>query len=145
MRAERVLACIAVALGAVMIWKGWKLGYWVPVTGPGPGFFPLLVGVGWLILAVLVAPGSGGSAHRLTRQKFSSVLTGWGVFAGATALSPHIGMIPALFLLLLFWLRRFGQYGWLTSVVVASVTAAGVYLVFGLWLAVPLPRGPLGW
>jgi hypothetical protein len=47
------------------------------------------------------------------------------------------------FLLVLFMLRVTDPQRWAVALSLAAITAFGSYIVFAIWLSVPLPRGPL--
>jgi hypothetical protein len=48
------------------------------------------------------------------------------------------------FLLLLSLLRILGARRWTSTLSLSLLTAAGVYVLFVLWLQIPLPKGWVG-
>ena len=58
-------------------------------------------------------------------------------------LVPYIGIYVASALLIAFFMRWFGGYGWHIAVPVAAVVPILTFLMFEMWFLVPLPKGPL--
>ena len=54
-----------------------------------------------------------------------------------------LGYPLCTFLLVLFMLRVTDPQRWAVALSLAAMTAFGSYVVFAIWLSVPLPRGPL--
>jgi hypothetical protein len=110
---------------------------------PGPGFYPLLVGVffcataaGFLVETIrrrtVVAPVAGDARTR--------VLVTAAALVGFVLLLPWIGYPAATFLFVAGMLRALGA-SWLLSLATAVAAAAGSYYLFASILSVPLPRG----
>lgn len=118
----------------------------------GSGLFPLILGLllmalsAVLLITVLTrrkpvrhnrqAPEGG----RSTRQ----VLLFMGAIVLATLLLRHLGYPLVSFLLLLALLRILGVTRWAYNVTLSFFTAAGTYVLFVLWLQIPLPKGWIG-
>jgi hypothetical protein len=127
------------------------------LAAPGPGVFPLAVGVLLLGLAI----GQGGAALRRGRDPGSPapgvprpeptdersgsgrVLALTGVLVAYAAATGLIGFLTASFALVLASSRLLGAHDWLRPALLAGGVTAAAYVIFVLWLAVPLPRGPL--
>ena len=65
------------------------------------------------------------------------------VLAAYTFLLDFLGYLICTFLLVLFMLRATDPQRWTVALSMALLTAVGSYVVFAIWLSVPLPRGPL--
>ena len=65
------------------------------------------------------------------------------VLVAYTFLLDPLGYLLCTFLLVLFMLRAIDPQRWTVALGMAAVTAVGSYVVFAVWLTVPLPRGPL--
>lgn len=108
---------------------------------PGPGTWPMLVGV----VTALLAVGLLLMARRThDGERFASaswlVLIGLASMVVFVVLLPVIGFeIPAA-LLCLVWLRFLGREGWRLSVVVSLGLVAAFYVVFVGALSVPIPH-----
>lgn len=118
------------------------------VRNPGPGFFPwwtsLVLGFLALLLlgqSLLVRP-----APRLNeaRGRFAKVAGVLAVLAVYSLVLDAIGYPLATFFLVLFMLRVTEPHRWPLALGMALLAAGGSYLVFAVWLSVPLPAGPFG-
>jgi len=65
------------------------------------------------------------------------------VLTAYTFLLDPLGYPLCTFLLVLFMLRATEPQRWTVALGMAALTAVGSYVVFAIWLGVPLPRGPL--
>lgn len=123
------------------------------LRAPGSGFFPLALG---LMLVALAAgellrlrlakpkpapaapappPAEEGTARRVVLFMV--------VVAVSTALLQLIGYVGSSFLLMLGLLRVLGLR-WGASTLIAALSAAACYVLFVLWLRIPMPAGPFG-
>jgi putative tricarboxylic transport membrane protein len=110
---------------------------------PGPGVFPLAVGVALLAVAAWMFVGRGrdaapaaaedGSPRRRTPLVLSAVLV---LYA---ALLPAVGFAPASFALVVVTARLMGLPGWWRPLALGAGVMAATRLVFVTWLGVPLP------
>ncbi|MHB8771871.1 MAG: tripartite tricarboxylate transporter TctB family protein [Syntrophales bacterium] len=127
---------------------------------PGPGLFPMIVGVflvatalGCLIQEILSRKkrGEGPSAspppdrasaappQRNVQKTFHlmALMVGY-----ALALKP-LGFLICIFAFLIVAIRIFGYRRWVPALAMAAVIAGISYVTFVLWLKVPLPPGIL--
>jgi putative tricarboxylic transport membrane protein len=65
------------------------------------------------------------------------------ILAAYTFLLEPLGYPLSTFLLVLFMLRAIDTQQWAVALGMAAVMAVGSYIVFAVWLGVPLPCGPL--
>jgi putative tricarboxylic transport membrane protein len=110
---------------------------------PGPGIFPLAVGVallavaGWILVARGRDPSSTaadmGSPRRRTPLVLSAVLV---LYA---ALLPAMGFVLASFALVVVAARLMGLAGWWQPLALGAGVVAATRVVFVSWLGVPLP------
>jgi hypothetical protein len=145
--ADLVGAVSVVALGAAVVVASRQLPYYAEY-GPGPGFLPF-----WLGLA-LVACGLGLVADLLVRgprHEGRFVQPGsWraavvlGSLVGTILLVPYLGLTLGLGVLSAFLMRVLGRHSWFGCVLVGVLVVAGTRWIFGVWLKLPLPEGPLG-
>jgi putative tricarboxylic transport membrane protein len=116
------------------------------VHSPGPGFFPWWTSVIIAALAVifLVQTLSARAAAEIKAggriAKVAVLLT---ILALYTFTLETLGYPLCTFLLVLFMLRVTDPQRWPVAVGMAALTAVGSYVIFAVWLSVPLPRGPL--
>ena len=119
------------------------------VTVPGPGFFPLVLAVGFtlacltLLVAALRAPAaeSGGAGEGGIRWKVLATLGVMLVYA--FALEP-LGFVVATCGLLCFFFRALEGMRWAVAVAASALTSVVTYVIFKVWLYVRLPPGPWG-
>lgn len=118
------------------------------VAKPGPGFFPVGVGVflcvaaGALVLTRgrgLAAGGGLGSLPADSRARVGVTMLG---LVGFCLLLPWVGYPICAFLFVVLLLRRLGGGSWPGVVITAALSAALSHYLFGVLLGVPLPRGP---
>ena len=145
-RWERWTAAFLIFLGIGAAALAFRMGFG-GLRHPGPGFFPF-----WLsaILAFLsfiyLLPnlGSHGSAGSLwqkgawVRPSLAAI-----VMFGYTALMGELGFFSSTFLLFLSWLTFIEREKWKTIGLVSLLGTFCFYLVFGVFLKVPLPMGIL--
>ena len=55
-----------------------------------------------------------------------------------------LGFIVCSLLLMLITVRYVGSQTWRGAIVVSIISSVGSYVLFEVWLSVPLPRGILG-
>lgn len=117
--------------------------------GPGAAFLPFWLGGVMAVMAVLLfvnstrgqyPPGSwlprGQGLRRILAVLVSTVIL--------VALLNVIGMITGVALFLVFIVRFVERHSWRATLGVAVGCAGGFWLLFGYWLSVPFPVGPLG-
>jgi len=144
-RVFQTAAVFFAALSAFVVWESWNLEYYTSL-GPGPGFFPLWLGIamGGLSLAWL-----GGEFSRSGKPKdraflppragivrILSILAALAAMAGFMTL---LGFQLTMFLFLVFLLMVLGRQALWVTLVVAFLCSVGVYHLFGSYLDVALP------
>ena len=138
-------------IGIAAVVGSLDLGYWK--AGPGPGFFPLWLGVLLCVLAVLWAwqvlrpntpgttPESTSDAEPSERRQAALVL------AGLVVLVPLLDLFGyqlAMFLFVLYVLLVVSRRKPLGALVIAALAGFGVYALFANVLQVYLPTASLG-
>jgi hypothetical protein len=160
--AYAVLALLGLAAAA----GGFFYGVFVDGGRVGPGFLPVVAGGLTALLCGWIAVRPGGEAARVTgaaervdasdvdddiditgRSRRERVRNLWAVFAltfVAILLVQVVGFLVAfagLVFVISTWIER---QSLVRSALIAALTAAMIYGVFGLFLKVPLPGGLLG-
>lgn len=115
------------------------------LSGPGPGFFPVVLGLLLQPVAVLLVVGGRtvGEKPDWSRSGLRAVGAGALALAVTIWLVSWLGMLVTAGLYTLVWLRLVGRYPWPRVVALAAGTVLAVYLIFVLWLRVPFPTGIL--
>jgi Tripartite tricarboxylate transporter TctB family len=118
------------------------------VAKPGPGFFPVGVGVFLCLVAAVVTiaamrgvpvGGEGGAPPAEARGRVAATVGG---LVGFCLFLPWIGYAVCAFLFVALLLRYLGGVGWLGVLITAGLSALVTHYLFGVILGVPLPRGP---
>ena len=136
---------MALGFGAVAAYESAKLPFGT-VHSPGQGFFPwwtsMLVSLLALVLLFQVLSSPSSIAHQAPGRiaKLALLLV---VLIAYTFLLDSLGYLLCTFFLVLFMLRVTDPQRWTVALSMAAITAIGSYIVFAVWLSVPLPRGPL--
>lgn len=116
-------------------------------TDPGPGFYPVLVG----LLLILGSVGAGIEAWRGESQEDISwpghdAFKRVGVIAGSLVVYAvtlvRFGYPIMTALLVALVLRIMGMSNWLVILITAIAMSLGSYYLFRVLLGVPLPVGP---
>ena len=140
----RITALILLAFAAGFLWEAGRYPFGSP-GAPGPGFLPVILGTAFaaLSLVLLIRPGrlpedvlpsDRAAALRIVVSIVTIVL--------AIALLDRLGFLVVgtlLMLTLLLFLDRRP----VRDILLAPVSAVLVYVVFKVWLRVPLPSGVL--
>ena len=136
---------MALVFGAVAAYQSAKLPFGT-VHSPGQGFFPWWTSTAIVLLALVLLFQAFTSRSSIAQQgagriaKVSLLLL---VLFAYTFLLELLGYLLCTFFLVLFMLRAIDLQRWTVALGMAAVTAIGSYVVFAMWLSVPLPRGPL--
>jgi len=143
-----LVAAICLALfGAYVISVAAKLDY-VSEVGPGPGFFPLWLGIGLVVFgaALIVGFFTGAGADKRTESWKTArrSLTGWLGLMIAVALLGRLGFALSLVLLTVFFIAALDRRPISLALGVGVGLAVAFHLIFVVALDVALPTGWLG-
>jgi putative tricarboxylic transport membrane protein len=141
------VAAFMALLALIGVYGSIKVGIGWGDEGPRAGFFPFYVSLVVLVscainmFAALAAPDDGRVfAEWGQLRQVLWVLVPTIVYVG---LIPFIGIYVASALLIAFFMRLFGRYGWIVTVAVSVAVPIMTFLMFETWFLVPLPKGPL--
>lgn len=144
---DRLSGAVFVVFGALVAWEALRLGVgaW---RQPGPGFFPLSIGLAWIGLGAMLAlsRGSTAEAHPARREVASPAeRVRWAralLVLGAYGLMLEpLGFVAATLGFITLWLRGLERSRWSEALLVALAATAAAYALFVRWLRVPLPTG----
>ena len=144
-RRDVVVAALALVFSVTALYESAKLPFGT-VHKPGEGFFPSWISVVLFLLGLFLlfqALTSSPSTSRQGSGRVVKVVTLLVVLAAYAFLLEPLGYPLCTFLLVLFMLRVTEPQRWTVAISMAAITAIGSYVVFAIWLSVPLPRGPL--
>ena len=116
-------------------------------VGPGPGFFPLWIGIGLITFAAYLSIASFVSSWNVSKVESQSwsaagrVMAGWLAMLGAVALLGKIGFALSFVLLTIFFITVLERRRVLLALGVAIGLAVTFQILFVVALDVSLPKG----
>lgn len=145
---EVAVAGLLMAIASLVITDSLRVGIGWSDDGPRSGYFPFYIGLlllaasGWTLLKQLLAwrRTTVVFAERPQLVLVLAILWPMCVYVGAIYL---LGLYLASIVLIAYFMRRYGQYGWLPTAGVAVGVPLFFFLVFERWFLVPLPKGPI--
>lgn len=148
-RADQVGALLLLGFAGIVIYQAAKLPYKAEY-GPGPGFIPTWLGIILALCSVAlfvgaIKPAPADKPVLSDRSGLVRLLIVGMATALLALLTPYVGMLVAigLFMGAVVWLMS-SRRSWATIIGLAVLTPVGVWLLFGRWLGVPLPKGIFG-
>ena len=156
--AEIVMGSLFLIFGAVIMWDSRKLGASWGSDGPQAGYFPFYIGL--MLLAssgVVLFKALACWMNRATADAGTSLLNR--TFVGRDELQlvmamlvpatlyvvamGFVGLYVSSVVLIAWFMRRHGRFGWPLSAMVSIGVPLTVFVVFERWFLVPLPKGPI--
>ena len=148
-RAEFIGAWAVLLLGLLIIVFSLPLQYYTDL-GPGPGFLPILLGIGILLGGIIevnkVFRKKGKTpieAFLLPRSRLGFQMLA--LIVVTFLLLPVLGFSVGLALCTAAAMKVIGKQKMLTCVLTAVGAAIFIHFVFAQWLDIPLPMGLVGW
>ena len=146
-RRDVVAASALVLFAALAAFESARLLPFGAVRNPGPGFFPWWVSLALGLLALVVLGHSLMKGREPEKTEVGGrLLKVVGVLALLAVYSlglDAIGYPIATFAVVLFMLRVTEPHRWPLALGIALLAAGGSYVLFAVWLGVPLPAGLL--
>jgi len=145
---ELMLAGVLLLLAVLVITDSLRVGIDWASDGPRAGYFPFYIGIGLAGTAIALLLTQLRRWRQDTRvfaehgQLASVWMVFWPMVIYVGLISP-LGIYVSSMVLILYFMRRHGHFGWLASALTSVLVMAGIYAVFELWFMVPLPKGPL--
>ena len=140
----RITALVLLVVVAGFLWEASRYPFGSP-GAPGPGFLPITVGAGFALAALymLIFPGSLPS-NVLPPERAGTVriVTTIVLLGLAIALLNWLGFLVVATLMMLGLLLVLDRRP-IRDVILAPGAAVLVYVIFKVWLRVPLPPGVL--
>jgi hypothetical protein len=143
---ESGVAVATAVFALIVIYGSIEAGIGWGVEGPKAGFFPFYVGLVILISSgvnlfhALMGPRDWLFAEWSQLGQVLWVAIPTAIYVG---IIPWIGMYVSSALLVAFFMRRLGNYGWALIAAIAIGVPLVAFVVFERWFLVPLPKGPL--
>ncbi len=128
------------ALGAVFFAIGFfDYGFWDSAASkPTKGFFPVIIAVALMAISVLAF------IQGVKGKKVEYELKNWFVPAAFLAIvlaSYVIGLVPAVIVFEILWLRFYEKQSWKTTLITLAIVLFIVVCCFQMWLGVDFPMG----
>jgi len=145
--ADLIGGMVVFLLGLAVVFFSRQLPY-MSEYGPGPGFFPLWIGLGIIGCGIVVninvlrrRDKTGAFFKPRTKMAVSILIQ----IAIAFLLFPLLGFSVVLGLFVGASMRIMGKHGWIPCGITAVVTGIAIHFIFAHWLSIPLPTGMVGW
>jgi putative tricarboxylic transport membrane protein len=148
-KSELTAAALLIALGAYVAWEAWEWPY-LTKDGPGPGFFPLWIGillVGLAVLLIVLQVADVAARKPVEKTNWAGTrpaLVGWGALLVAALLLEPAGFVASYLFLSIVLLRVSFRRSWSSTALVSVVSVACFWGLFVKLLEVRLPVGPWG-
>jgi len=144
--AEMGVAVAAAIFALIVIGGSIQAGIGWGVEGPKAGFFPFYVGLTILVASVVNfiqarnEPAGNLFADWGQLRKVGSVVLPTAIYV---AVIPWVGIYLSSMVLIAYFMRRLGNYGWHLIAPIAIGIPLITFVVFERWFLVPLPKGPI--
>ena len=145
---EAGVAALLLAAGIIVITDSLRFGIEWADDGPKAGYFPFFIGLllsfssGWTLLQTLL--GWSRETKLFSQwselRDVSAMLLPTTVFIVAV---PFLGLYLPGALLIGYFMKRHGDFGWATTVLTALGVPLTFFLIFERWFLVPLAKGPI--
>lgn len=148
-KSELVTAFLLIGLGVFVLTQAWDWPY-LTVDGPGPGFFPLWIGICIIALAALLVALQvvhairQGAVEATNWKGAARVLAGWAGLMACIALIEPAGFVASFLLLVMILVIAVFRRTFLAALIVGVSASAGFWVLFVKLLKVQLPAGPWG-
>ena len=145
---EAGVAALLLVAGIIVITDSLRVGIEWADDGPKAGYFPFFIGIllsfsaGWTLLFTLL----GWSRETKLFSQWSelrdvaAMLLPTTVFIVAV---PFLGLYFPGALLIGYFMKRHGDFGWVATVLTALGVPVTFFLIFERWFLVPLAKGPI--
>jgi putative tricarboxylic transport membrane protein len=145
-KAEATAAGVVLAVGIALFVAA--LGFTFLSAGtPGAGFLPLLIAAGIIACGVTLLAASLRDSTGSARPNWPSLAGWWHValmlvaMAAAFLFLEELGFLISVTLFMAAMIYALGERSWRVLLTVPPLSAIALYLVFAVWLRVPLPKG----
>jgi hypothetical protein len=145
---ELAVAALLMLIAGLVIKDSLRVGMDWADDGPRAGYFPFYIGLlllassATVFLSTLLTWGKN-HAEFAEREQLATV------FAMLIPMTVYIiamvwlGIYLPSALLIGYFMRRYGKFGWLPAISVSLAVPVAFFIVFERWFLVPLPKGPI--
>jgi hypothetical protein len=147
-RLVEIGVCVFTGLiGLIVIIGSLRVGVNWGVEGPKAGFFPFYIGLfiigGTLVNLITVLRAGDAEAKFADWSQLRQVMSVVIPTAIYVSVISFIGIYVPSILLIGFFMRWIGNYGWRMVAAVSIGVPIAAYFMFEKWFLVPLPKGPI--
>ena len=141
---EMVFAAILIVIGIVVTGASVQLGIG-GIGSPGPGMLPgsaalMLTGLcGIHFIRIALSEQSGTEQINISAAAIAKLFGIVAIILGATFLIPLFGFFAASTVMLLLLAFLIARISLAPSALMTALVAGSIYLVFAVWLGIPLP------
>ena len=148
MAVEIGVAVVIFLFGALVVFDSYRLGAKWGEDGPEAGYFPFYVGLlicisGATILVRALRNAALAGESFVSRDELKMILTVLVPTVVYVAVIAHLGFYVTSTIYIAYFMWRLGKYPWIKIVPVSVGVSVAFFLIFEIWFAVPLPKGPL--
>jgi putative tricarboxylic transport membrane protein len=143
---ELIVAGVLLAVALLVIVDSLRTGIGWADDGPRSGYFPFCIGLFLAAAsgAILIGQLRDRSMKVFAeRAQLSMVVQVFIPIVLYVALIAVLGIYAASVLLIAYFMRRHGRYGWLLTAGVSVAVPLAFFGIFERWFLVPLIKGPL--
>ena len=137
-KGELGLALFFAAVGGLWIFRAARMPLWEGFA-PDSGFLPLIYGLLLTALALAAAGQVLSAGETGPTQEYRKPLLVLAVLIATVTALPFAGFILSVFALLFVLYAVVERLPWLNAALVSAATTGVLYLIFKVWLGVPLP------
>ena len=137
---KQIMPLVIIAICAVFLYAGLsKFGFWDSSKGPTTAFVPTIVCVMMILLCIsdFMKSLKDTSVVKYYKDEFIMIAVGAILLAAIHV----IGMLPALAIFVVVWLKLMEKAPWKHIILILAIVMAIVIGVFVLWLKVQFPEG----
>jgi len=141
------VAIVIAVFGVIIAFGSLQVGINWGAEGPKAGFFPFYVGL------MIIGAGLINLYQAFTGQFGEGLFASWPQLRQVmfvvipttiyVAAIPFIGIYITSAVLIGFFMRTLGRYGWLLIAAISTGIPIVTFVVFERWFLVPLPKGPI--
>jgi len=150
-KADQWSGLVLLVIAGFICWRSLSLSYG-HIHNPGPGFYPLWLGIilGAMAIGLLLKTAWQKQRAKVLRDILSEKVRWEKVLFVLIALVLYgclmnfLGYLIVTFLLMAFLLRFIEPQPWKSVISWTLLGSAGSYLVFEVWMKLRLPKGFLG-
>lgn len=148
-RPDAIAGAVLFLVSLLLLYQSSRLQMVYGKSIPGTGFLPFwlsvtMVGLSLLLMINGLRHGVAPAAIRWPKGRgLLQVLIALGALVAYTFLVTVLGYVLSTFAFLLLLVGMLSSYRWYTVLAFSLATALSMYLVFGVWLQMSLPKGML--